>query len=174
MSRLACAILALVGFVALLVVQFNVPWANQHASGFGGSADQTARTWGKSDSGSAFFGSYSGSTYQGWYDGGWSDSDKNAVNQLQVAAPLVVAGTVLLLIGAILSFGPGPAGPIVALVGGLCAVGGTVLYFLAIQDLFNNNQAWQTGFYLAIIGSVLGLVGGVVGMAMGNRRTMTT
>lgn len=172
MSRLACAILALVGFVALLVVQFNVPWANQHASGFGGSADRTARTWGESDSGSYF--GFSGSNQKGWYDSGWSDQDRNAVNQLQVAAPLVVAGTILLLVGAILSFGPGAPGPIVTLIGGLVAVGGAVLYFLAIQDLFNNNQAWQTGFYFAVIGAVLGLVGGVIGLAAGNRRMATT
>lgn len=169
MSKLACAILALVGFVALLVVQTNVPWADSN----GGGSKETARTW-RRTSDSNFLG-FSSSNSKGWYDSGWNDSDKNAVNQLQVAAPLVLAGLLLLLVGAILSFSaPGGGGPIITLVGGLVAAAGTVLYFLAIQDLFNNNQTWQTGFYLAVAGTVLGLAGGVVGMAAGNRRAYST
>jgi hypothetical protein len=169
MSKLACAILALVGFVALLVVQTNVTWGDTDS---GGSHKQ-ARTWGQTTSGGGFLFAYSGS--QSWYDSGWSSQDKNAVNQLQVAAPLVLAGLLLLLVGAILSFtAPGAGGPITTLIGGLLTAAGTVLYFLAIQDLYNNNQTWQTGFYLAVAGTVLGLAGGVVGMAAGNRRAYST
>jgi hypothetical protein len=166
MSRLAAAVLALVGAVALLVVQTNVPWAERSS----GNEQTTARTWGETSSGNGFLFSYSGA--KGWYDSGWSDQDRNAVQQLQIAAPLLLAGLALLLVGSVLAFsGPGSSGAGVALVGGLVAAGATVLYYLAIQDLFDNNASWQGGFTLAIAGCVLGLAGGVVGMATGSRRS---
>jgi hypothetical protein len=169
MTRLACAVLALVAVVALAIVQTNIPWADQNSNG----SHTTARTWDRT-SDNNFFG-FSSHDSKGWYDSGWSDQDKNAVNQLQLAAPLVLAGAVLLLVGSLLAFtAPGTAGAIVSLVGGLCAAGGTLLYFLAIQDLFNNSQTWQGGFYLGVAGAVLGVAGGVIGLAAGNRRGYAT
>jgi hypothetical protein len=163
MSKLACAVLGLVAFVALLLVQGNLPWAEET------DGDATAHTWGQTESGSNFIFSYSSA--KSWYDGGWDGEDQNAVNQLQVASPILVGGTVLLLVGSLLAFtAPGAPGPIVTTLGGLGAAAGTLLYFLAIQDLYDNNVAWQAAFYLALIGSLLGVAGGVIGLAAGNRR----
>ncbi|HUR25082.1 MAG TPA: hypothetical protein VM327_03590 [Candidatus Thermoplasmatota archaeon] len=169
MSRTACAVLALLAFVALLVVQFNLPWANHEESGFGATAEATVRTWDLKGSGS--FGGFSGSDTKGWYDGGWDDEDKNAVTQLQIAAPALVAATVLLLVGTILSFtSRGSQGAIITLVGAILAAAATLLYFLASQDLLDNEATWLVGFYLGLTATILGLAGGVVGLAAGNMR----
>lgn len=172
MSRLACGVLALLAFVALLVVQFNVPWANVHQSGFGASTDQTARTWGEDSSGSAF--GFSGHDSKNWFDGGWDDSQQDAVNQLRVAAPLLLAGAVVLLLGAILALAlPGGTGAIVTLIGAVVAAGSAALYYIAIGDLYDNNASWQVGFFVAAGGAVLGLVGGVLGLLGGSTRQAT-
>jgi hypothetical protein len=163
MSKLACAVLGLVAFVALLLVQGNLPWAEET------DGDATAHTWGQTESGSNFLFSYSSA--KSWYDGGWGDEDQNAVNQLQVATPVLVAGTVLLLVGSLLAFtGEGATGATLTLVGGLGAAAGTLLYFLAFQDLYDNGVTWQAAFYLAFIGSLLGVAGGVVGLVGANTR----
>lgn len=165
MSRVACAVLALLAFVALLIVQANLPWADREESGFGATSKLTIRTWDAEAEGSAF--GFSGSDSRGWYDDGWEDEDRNAVTQLQIAAPLLVAAAVLLLVGTILSFTNGP-GPLVTLVGGVLAAGGTVLYFLAAQDLLDSDATWMAAFYLAVTGTILGVAGGAFGMASGN------
>lgn len=173
MSRVACGILALLAFVALLVVQFNVPWGSTHASGFGASADRTARTWGEDQSGSAF--GFSGSDSKGWYDGDWDDEDQNAVNQLRVAAPLLLGGMVVLLAGAIMALAmPGATGAIVSLIGAVVTAASAALYYIAIDDLYDNGPTWEVGFYVAIGGVVLGLVGGVVGLLGRNTAGATT
>jgi lipopolysaccharide export LptBFGC system permease protein LptF len=167
MSRVASAILALLAFVALLIVQFNLPWAHREdESGFA-SAEITVRTWDLEATGSAF--GFTGTDTKGWYDGGWDDEQENAVTQMQIAAPLLVAASVLLLVGAVLSFTRGP-GSLVALVGGVLAAAATLLYFLASQDLLDNGATWLAGFYLGLAGTILGLAGGVVGLAVGNMR----
>ena len=169
MSRVACAVLALLSFVALLIVQGNLPWAEREQSGFGATSRETVRTWEAEQSGSAF--GFSGSDRRGWYEGGWEDEDRNAVTQLQIGAPVLVAGTVLLLVGTILSFtSRGAQGAIVTLVGGILAAAGTLLYYLAAQDLLDNGATWMVGFYLGLTAAVLGLAGGVVGLAAGNMR----
>src|ERR1041385_5543003 len=146
MSRLACGVLALLAFVALLVVQFNVPWANAHQSGFGASSDQTARTWGQDSSGSAF--GFSGHDSKNGCDGGWHDSQQGAVHQLRVAAPLLVGGAVILLLGAILALAmPGGTGAIVSLIGAVVAAAAAALYYVAIDDLYNDQASWQVGFF---------------------------
>jgi hypothetical protein len=173
MSRVACGVLALLAFVALLVVQFNVPFGNVHASGVGASADRTARTWGEDQSNSAF--GFSNSHSKSWYDGGWDDDEQNAVDQLRVAAPLLVAGAILLLVGAILALAmPGTMGAIVALIGAVVTAAAAALYYLAIDDLYNQDATWQVGFYVTIGGAVLGLVGGVVGLLGRNTAGATT
>lgn len=162
MANLAAAILAVLAFVGLLLLQSNVPWGNE------GDGDGTVRTWSEAESGGFLF-SYSNT--RGWYDGGWEDSDQNAVAQLQVAAPLLAAATVLVLVGAILAFGPnGYSGSIVALVGALLAAAATLLYYLGTLDLYNNDVSWQPGLTIALVASVLGLAGGLFGMASGNVR----
>ena len=169
MSRVACAVLALLAFVALLIVQGNLPWAEREQSGFGASSTATIRTWDLEASGSAF--GFSGSDTRSWYDDGWDDEDRNAVTQLQIAAPALVAGTVLLLVGTILSFtSQGSQGAIITLVGGILAAAGTLLYYLASQDLLDNDATWMVGFYLGLTATILGLAGGVVGLAGGNLR----
>jgi len=169
MSRTACAVLALLAFVALLIVRGNLPWAEREQSGFGATAKETLHTWDAEESGSAF--GVSGSDRRGYYDGGWDDEDQNAVTQLQIGAPALVAGTVLLLVGTILSFtSRGSQGAIVTLVGGILAAAGTLLYYLAAQDLLDNDATWLVGFYLALTAAILGLAGGVVGLAAGNMR----
>ena len=169
MSKLACAVLGLVAFVALLLVQGNLPWGKET------DGDGTAHTWGQTESGSAFGGFFSYSSARSWYDGGWDDEDRNAVNQLQVASPILVAGTVLLLVGSLLAFtGEGATGAIVTILGGLGAAAGTLLYFLAIQDLYDNGVSWQTAFYLAFVGSLLGVAGGVLGLVGANTRRTPT
>jgi hypothetical protein len=169
MSRVACAVLALLAFVALLIVQANLPWADREESGFGASAKATIRTWDLHSEGS-FFGA-SGSDSKGWYDDGWNDSQQNAVMQLQIAAPLLLASAVILLVGAILSFAArGSAGSIVTLIGGVLAGAAVLLFFLASQDLLDNKATWMAGFYVGLGGAILGLVGGVIGLAGGNMR----
>ena len=161
--------LALLAFVALLIVQFNLPWADREESGFGATAQITVRTWDLEATGG--FQGFSGTDTKGWYEGDWDDEDENAVMQLQIGAPALVAGTVLLLVGTILSFtSRGSQGPILALVGGILAAAGTLLYFLASQDLLDNEATWMVGFYLGLTATILGLAGGVVGLAGGNLR----
>lgn len=167
MSRVASAILALLAFVALLIVQFNLPWANREESGGGASSEITVRTWEMEATGS-FFG-FSGSESKGWYEGGWEDEQKNAVMQMQIASPLLVAAAVLLLVGGILAFTRGP-GALVALIGGVLAAAGTLLAFMASQDLLDSEATWMAGLYLGIIGAVLGVAGGAFGMASSNMR----
>ncbi|MHB1262432.1 MAG: hypothetical protein ACYC2H_12035 [Thermoplasmatota archaeon] len=172
MSRVATAVLALLAFVALMIVQANLPWGNREESGFGATSEITVRTWDLKASGSAF--GFSGTESRGWYDGGWDGEDKNAVMQLQIGAPLLVAAAALLLVGTILAFtGRGSQGAIVTLVGGVLAAGGTLLFFLATQDLLDNEAAWLAGFYLGLGATILGLAGGVVGLATGNMRGST-
>lgn len=172
MSRTATAVLALLAFVALMIVQANLPWGNREESGFGATSEVTVRTWDLEASGSAF--GFSGSDRRGWYDGGWDDEDKNAVMQLQIGAPLLVGAAALLLVGSILAFtGRGAPGAIVTLVGGLLAAGGTLLFFLATQDLLDSEASWLAGFYLGLAGAILGIAGGVVGLAAGNTRGST-
>jgi hypothetical protein len=173
MSRVVCAVLALLGFVALAVVQANLPWAEREESGFGATAKETVRTWSDERSGSfSFFGDESsGSETNGWYEDGWDDEDENAVMQVRIAIPLLLAGAVLLLVGTILCFtGRGPAGSILTLVGGILAAASVLLYFLASQDLLDNKATWMVGFYVALGGALLGIVGGVIGLAGGNMR----
>jgi hypothetical protein len=170
MSRVACGVLALFAFVPLLVVQFNVPWGTVEAGGSFGSAERTARTWGEDQSASAF--GFSGSDSKGWYEGDWEDEEQNAVNQLRIAAPLLAAGAVAVLVGAVLALAmPGGSGPIVTLVGGVLTGAAAAMYFVAIDDLYNADAAWDVGFYVTVGGAVVALVGGVVGLIGGARRT---
>ena len=160
MKQTATAILGLLAFVALALVQSNLAWATDEEGG----EDRTARTWGETASGG--FGFFSYSENRGWYDGGWDDEDKSAVGQLQVAAPLFLAGAVVLLAGSLLAFrGDTPGASITALVGGILAAAGTLLYFIAIQDLYGSGAALQPGFFLAFTGCLLGVAGGVIGLA---------
>lgn len=159
----------MLAFVALLVIQFNVPWGTTEASGFGASSERTARTWGEDQSASAF--GFSGSDSRGWFDGGWEDDEQNAVNQLRFAAPLLMAAAIVLLVGSILALAmPGGSGAIVALIGAVLAAGAAAMYYIAIDDLYNTDVAWQVGFFVAIGGAVLGLAGGVVGLLGGATR----
>lgn len=169
MSRTACAVLALLAFVALLIVQGNLPWASHEQAAFGATSEETVRTWDAKQTDS--FGTASGSETKGWYDDGWEDQDKNAVTQLQIGAPALVAGTVLLLFGTILSFtSRGSQGAILTLVGGILAAAGTLLYYLASQDLLDSAATLMVGFYLALTATILGLAGGIVGLVGGNMR----
>lgn len=169
MNQTATAILGLLAFVALALVQSNLAWATDQEGG----EERTARTWGETSSGG--FGFFSYSENRGWYDGGWDDDAKAAVGQLQVAAPLLLAGTVVLLAGSLLAFrGDSPAASITTLVGGVLAAAGTLLYFIAIGDLYGGGPAWQAGFFLAFTGCLLGVAGGVIGLAARNlSRTAT-
>src|SRR5205085_3585098 len=97
MSRTITATLALIAFVALLLVQF-VPWSNQHANGgFFGSADRTAFTWGQQDSANGYF--WTGGQTKSWYDSGWDSGSQNAVDQIRIAIPLLTVATILILVG---------------------------------------------------------------------------
>jgi hypothetical protein len=171
MTRVACFVLALLAFVALLVIQFNVPWGSEKAGGSAFGSDRTARTWGEDTTSRAF--GFSGSDSKSWYDGGWEDDEQSAVNQLRVAAPVLAAGALLLLVGGILALGAaGGSGPIIALIGGVLAAGGSAMYYIAIDDLYGG-ATWEVGFYVAIGGAVLGLVGGVLGLLGGTARQTT-
>jgi hypothetical protein len=171
MNRVACGVLALLAFVALLVVQFNVPWASSHASSGLASSDTTARTWGQDQTGSAF--GFSGHDSKNWFDGGWDDSQQDAVNQLRVAGPLLAGGALLLLVGAILALAmPTGTGPIVTLIGAVVTGAATALYYIALDDLFSE-PTWEVGFFVTLGGAVLGLVGGVLGLLGGTARQTT-
>jgi hypothetical protein len=149
MSRVACAVLALLAFVAIAVVQANLPWAEHEQSAFGGTEKGTVRTW-SAESEVAFtaFGAESSdSETSGWYDGGWEDED------------MILCFT-----------GRGPAGAILTVVGGVMAAAAVLLYYLASQDFFDNDSTWMAGFYVALVGAVFGVAGGVIGLAGGNLR----
>ena len=170
MSRVVCAVLALLALVAVLIVQANLPWAEREESGFGADAAETVRTWDWNRD-TSFGGTVSGSETRGWYDDGWDDEDKNAVTQLQIAAPLVIGSAALFLVGTILCFAVrGPSGPIVSLIGGLLAAAGSLLFYLASQDLLDNEATWQAGLWLGATGAILGVAGGAFGLASGNLR----
>lgn len=172
MSRTITAVLALLAFVALLLVQF-MPWSNQHASGFGATADSTAFTWGKQDTANSYF--WTGGQTKSWYDSDWNSDQQNAVDQIRIAIPLLTVATILLLVGSLIAFSDSwTGGAILSLVGALVGAGAAWLFSVAINDLYNGNQVWQTSFYLAIGGTVLGLAAGIVGLATGNRRTMSS
>src|SRR5205085_7485747 len=113
---------------------------------------------------------WTGGQTKSWYDSGWDSGSQNAVDQIRIAIPLLTVATILILVGSLIAFSDSwTGGAVLSLVGGLVAAGATWLFGVALNDLYNGNQVWQTGFYLAVGGTVLGLAAGIVGLASGNR-----
>lgn len=168
--RLTAGILALLATVCMILVQF-LPWASQSMDGFGASSKTSAYTWEAQSKGSAF--GFSGSDSTGWYSGDWDDADdeqRNAVAQLRIAIPLLLVGLIVVAIGALLFFVMGgSSAAIVTTVAALVCIAGTWLFAHGVDRLFSSDQGWAASFYLAIAASALALLGGVLGLVGGNR-----
>lgn len=167
MNRLAAPILAILAFVALVVLQFGVPWGQVRQEMGGGFGERTLTTWQDEQSGG--FEGFTAGERKGWYEGDWADGDQSAVDKIRIAIPLLIGGTVLLLVGAILAFtGRGSSAAIVNILGTALAIVGSVLFCIAAEDLLDGQQDWLVGFYFAIAGCVLGLAAAIVGFASGS------
>lgn len=160
--KLAAALTAAVGALCLLLVQF-LPWASLSFSGFGAESEVEVSTWKATSSGS--FGGFSGDESHGWYSEDADDAD--GVGQIRTAIPFLLAGLVVTAIGAVLGFGRGP-GAVVMLVGGLVALVGLVLFAMGTDAFYDSEQDWGASFYLAIAGTTLAILGGVLGLMTSN------
>lgn len=169
--RLTGGVLALVALVCLVLVQF-LPWGTQSQSSGGARAEVTAYTW-ESEMTASFLGTSSSESH-GWYSSEWDDADddqKSAVTQIRIAIPILLAGLVLTAAGGLLFFlAGGGAGAIVTTIASLATVAATWLFAASLDDLFEGNQEWGASFYLAIVGSGLALLGGILGLVAGNQR----
>lgn len=165
--KLAAAFTAVAGAVCLLLVQF-VPWGGIETSGgsiFGftfSGADVDSYTWHLQANGND----------EGWYSNDFDDSD--GVGQIRAAIPLLLTGLVVTVLGAVLLFGRmGPAG-IVTLIGGLIAAVGLVLFATGTNAFYDGEHDWAAAFYLAIVGTAVVLLSGVMSLMADNTRRTST
>jgi hypothetical protein len=167
--RTVSSILGILAAVCLVLVQF-LPWGGVEAGGFGGSAESKAYTWRTEGSFSGF--GFSGSEKESWYSSDLEDDGEvpAEVAQIRIAIPVLLAGLALAAIGGILGITMrGPASGILVLLGGILAIVGTAMFAMAVDSLYDSDQDWGSSFYLAISASVLGLVGGILGVVPGAR-----
>lgn len=153
--KIAGALLAAVGALCLLLVQF-LPWGGievEGGSAFGFSfpgADVDSYTWELQ----------ANSEDEGWYS---DDLDgEEGVGQIRTAIPFLLAGLVVTAIGAIVAFVRSGPGGIVVVVGSLLALTGLMLFAMGTDAFYDSEQEWGAAFYLAIVGTALALIGGVL------------
>lgn len=173
--RTAAAIVGIIGALCLVFVQF-LPWGGVEGSGGGFTFRSEAYTWRMESSGSGSFGGFGefgGSDKVNWYSDEAHDGEDEQdadVLKVRIAIPLLLVGLLLGALGGLLGFlARGPAAGVLLLVGGVLAAAGTVLFAIAVDGLFDSEQDWGASFYLAIAGSALGLVAGVLALAPGGR-----
>lgn len=148
--------------VCFVIVQF-VPWGGQENSAFGASAKREASTWRYEESGSAF--GASGSEAANWYSDEIDDFDLDAqaVDQVRTAIPLLLGGLLVAGVGVLVTLASrSGAGPIVLTAGAVLLIAGTFFFAMGVDSLFDSDQDWDVGFILAIVGSGLALIGGVL------------
>lgn len=162
--KLAAALTAAVGALCLVMVQF-LPWASVSGSALGATFEQTSYTW-KTDAEGSFGGFGSGSESHGWYDSEADDAD--GIGQIRTAIPFLLAGLVVTAIGAVLGFGRTGPGGVVMLVGGLVSLAGLVLFAMGTDTLYDGDQDWGASYYLAIAGTALAILGGVLALMSSN------
>lgn len=161
MSNLKLAGALTAGAICLVLVQF-ISWGGIETEGgevFGFSfpgAEIDSYTWHIDANGET----------EGWYSNDFDDSD--GIGQIRTAVPFLLTGLVVGTIGAILAFGRTTAGPILILVGALVSLTGLVLFATGTQALYDGEHEWAAAFFLAIAGTALTLVGGVLGLMAGN------
>lgn len=175
--RLTSAILCGAAFLALLALQF-LPWANVRSEGstmeggtyFGFTAPDVTipamevrlSTWDlETRSG--------GREHDlGWYSDDLEDDDGDdtGLTLIRVAIPLLLAGLAAVLVGGLLTLlMRGIAGPVVALVGGVVATVGTILFANGVDEVFEGaDYSWLAGLYVAILACALAVAGGVLGL----------
>lgn len=169
MSRMLVAVLGVLAAVALVVVQF-LPWGGTEDFGF----RMDAYTWKAEMSGE--FGGFDFSNKENWYTGDFEgegdegmEIDDSDLLKVRIAIPLLSAGLLLAAVAGLLAFmSRGPAA-LLLLIGGILAAAGTVLFALAVDHMFDSDQDWGAAFYIAIAASAMALIGGIVGLAGGNR-----
>lgn len=166
MSGLRWTALALCGvaFLLLLVVQF-IPFAGFTTSFFGATADADAYAW-EAKFRAEGFGEES-TEQTSWYDNDFDDDD--GIGMVRAAAPLLAAGLVVSVLAVIfllrIPAGAGAAALVAAMLTGL----GVFLMARGIGELFDDQQDWAVGFYLAIAAAVLCAVAGVLALVGGQR-----
>lgn len=172
MSRTIVAILGILAAVCLALVQF-LPWGGTSNSFFGASADVDAYTWRMEVSGEGFGEEFSDK--ENWYSGEFDDAEdedddfETYLMEIRIAIPFLMAGLLLCAVGAILGFMARGPSALILLLGGIAATVATVLFAIAVDGMFDSDQDWGASFYLGIAASALALVGGIVGLAGGNR-----
>jgi hypothetical protein len=169
--------LGIVGAVCLLLVQF-LSWGGVAAEGgtvFGfdfPDSEVDAHTWTmKARAGDD-------THSESWYsdemeDDDEGDDDDPGLTQIRFGIPFLLAGLVVTALGSILALAArGGSGAIVLLVGGLLAAAGTTLFILGVSQMFDGAQEWEASYYLAIAGSAVAVLGGVVGLVGQNRQAV--
>lgn len=175
------AALAGVAVLAMIVVQF-APWAEFETSGssgggsFGGfdfpgfdfDMTLTSFTWGAESTVNGQ------SEHTSWYDGDMDDSD--GIGALRTAIPVLLVGSIVVLVGALLAAArPGSAGPVLTLAGGVLLAIGTTLFAIGTDSFYDTaDYAWGASFYLAIVATALALGGGILALMAGNSSTAKT
>ena len=167
--KLTGAVFAVLAAVLLLLVQF-LPWGGVSQSGgstFGftyGSSSVDSYTW------HVHARSGSNSQNSNWYSSDQDDSD--GIGNIRAGIPMLLAGLVIVALGALLAFVlKGPAGPIVLLVGALVFATGLIFFAMGTDAFYSSNQDWGASYYLGIVGGSLALIGGVLGLVAGNAQT---
>lgn len=172
------SIAVLAGAAALLFsVQF-VPWATTEHSGTTPDMDMgpaampatsyslefTSFTWWLDSS--AQSGGSVGSDSIGWYDGDLDGAD--GVATIRAAVPLLLAGLVAAVAGAVLNaLRFGNAAGALGVTAGLLSLAALILFAAGTSALYDGvgGPTWHVGFYFAILGVAAALVGGVFAMA---------
>ena len=156
--------LAGLAFLLLLVVQF-IPFATFTTSFFGATADADAYAW-EAKFRAEGFGEES-SEQTNWYDNDFDDDD--GIGMVRAAAPLLVAGLAVSLAAAILFLRMPAGGAVASFVAAVLVGGGVFLMARGITALFDDQQEWAIGFYLAIAAAVLAFAAGILGL-LANRQ----
>ncbi|MEK6975349.1 MAG: hypothetical protein AABY18_03295 [Candidatus Thermoplasmatota archaeon] len=166
LSPLRWTALALAGaaFILALVVQF-VPFATFSTTiavpgTSGATADADAYVWEAQFD--ASFGAEQSSDQTSWYDNDFDDDD--GIGMVRAAAPMLVGAGVLLLVAAVLGLRTATVSAVVAFVGAVVMATAIFLMAQGIKDLFDDQQDWAVGFWLAIAASVLAAGAGVLGL----------
>lgn len=170
--KMTSGALGILGAVCLLLVQF-LSWggvAQEGGSAFGFSfpdSEVDAHTWNlKARSG--------GDEHsESWYSDDLEDDDEETagLTQVRIAVPFLLGGLIVAGLGAVLALAArGGAGAMVLLSGGILAAIGTTMFIIGIGQMFDGEQDWAASYYLAIVGCVLAVLGGVLGIVGQNRR----
>ena len=151
--------LAGLAFVFLLLVQF-VPFANFTTTFLSATADADAYAWEAKFHAEGFGETADEET--SWYDNDFDDDD--GIGQVRTAAPLLLAGCVLALVAALAPLRMPGVGTGAAALSAILT--GVAIYLFAngIKALFDGQQDWGVGFYIAIVAAVLVAVAAVLGL----------